>query len=130
MNIGDRLVASYELWSEENRSFVRIDAFREASLLPVDQRSGLFSEYGGKHGTFRAYRIDGLWTRLPQCYRDVRTDRTVWWLDVCPEETTVWEESLFVTQSGSFTAPVITVGSIYAPNYYANDAFRGKLNAK
>ena len=130
LNIGDRLVASYELWSEENRSFVRIDAFREASLLPVDQRSGLFSEYGGKHGTFRAYRIDGLWTRLPQCYRDVRTDRTVWWLDVCPEETTVWEESLFVTQSGSFTAPVITVGSIYAPNYYANDAFRGKLNAK
>ena len=35
--------------------------------------------------------------------------------------------SFFVTQAGTFTAPVITVESLYAPHYRANDAFHGVL---
>ena len=122
LRVGDRIVARYEMWSAENRSFVRVDAFREAGLLPADQRSGPLQN------SFRAVRIDGLWTRLPQAYRDVRADRSVLWLDVCPEESTTWEESFFVTQAGTFTAPVVTAESLYAPEYRANGAFRGPLH--
>lgn len=125
LQVGDRIVACYEIWSEENRSFVRINAFREANLLPVNQRSGPVE---GK--IMNPILIDGIWTRLPQCYRDIRTDRTCWWLDVCPEETTVWEDAFFVTQAGTFTAPVITVESLYAPQYRANGNYQSHLTAE
>jgi len=120
--VGDKLVARYELWSAENRSFVRVDAFREACFVPVDQLSGQAL------GCFGPIRVDGLWTRLPQCYRDIRADRTCWWLDVCPEESTAWEESFFITQAGTFTAPVITVESLYASQYRANAAYSAPLS--
>ena len=120
--VGDKLVASYELWSAENRSFVRVDAFREACFVPVDQLSGQVL------GCFDPIRVDDLWTRLPQCYRDIREDRTCWWLDVCPEESSTWEESFFITQAGTFTAPVITVESLYASQYRANAAYSAPLS--
>jgi len=81
-------------------------------------------------GSAGPVRIDGLWTRRVQCYRDVRADRTCWWLDVCPEETTRWEESFFVTQAGTFAAPVVTVESLYAPQYRANAAYGTPLTAR
>ena len=121
LRVGDKIIATYVLWSKENRSFVRVDAFREACFVPADQLSGPV------HSSFRV-RIDGTWSRFAQCYRDVRIDRTAWWLDVCPEETTHWEESFFVTQAGTFTAPVLTVESLYAPQYRANAAFSGPVN--
>jgi hypothetical protein len=121
--VGDKIVASYELWSKENRSFVRIDAFREACFVPADQLSGPVRNN-------ITLRLDGTWTRLAQCYRDVRIDRTAWWLDVCPEETTHWEEALFVTQAGIFTAPVLTVESLYAPQYRANAGYVSPVTAE
>ena len=114
--VGDKVIACYGLWSSENRSFVRINAFREACFRPADQLSGPVV------ASIDPIQIDGLWTRLPECYRDVRTDRTSWWLDVCPEGASRWEESFFVTQAGTFTAPVVTVESLYAPQYGANAA--------
>ncbi|MBR3097259.1 MAG: hypothetical protein IKH17_05165, partial [Bacteroidales bacterium] len=102
---------------------VRIDAFREACFVPVDQLSG------PKRSSI-PIRIDGVWSRMAQCYRDVRIDRTAWWLDVCPEETTRWEEAFFVTQAGTFTAPVLTVESLYAPQYCANAAYIGTLTVE
>ena len=120
--VGDKVVARYELWSAENRSFVRVDAFREACFLPEDQLSG------PARGSFGPIRVDGLWTRFPQCYRDIRADRTCWWLDVCPEESSTWEETFFVTQAGTFTTPVMTVESLYAPQYRANAAYRAPLS--
>ena len=124
LQVGDRLIACYVLWSKENRSFVRINAFREANLMPVEQRSGPASVAIGP------IRIDGLWTKLAQCYRDVRADRTSWWIDVCPEENSIWEESFFVTQAGTFTAPVVTVESLYAPQYRANGFYQSPLTSQ
>ena len=123
LQVGDKVVASYELWSAENRSFVRLDAFREACFLPVDQLSGMVT------GDVRPIMIEGLWTRRVQCYRDVREDRTCWWLDVCPEESMKWEESFFVTQAGTFAAPVVTVESLYAPQYRANADYGAPFTA-
>ena len=123
LQVGDKIIAKYELWSAENRSFVRIDAFREACFLPVNQFSG--------PETLRVSHYDSVHIPRPlKYYREVREDRTCFWLDVCPEENTVWQESLFVTQAGTFSAPVITVESLYAPEYRANSSFQGPLSAE
>ena len=106
--VGARITAKYVIWNQENRSFVRLSATREASLRPADQLSGL-------------YGLNG--------YRDVRSDRTEYWFDSYPEENTTIEEDFFVTQAGTFRAPVITVESLYAPHYRANAGFGGPLQA-
>ena len=106
--VGAKVTARYAIWNQENRSFVRLTATREASLRPVDQLSGLYGFRG---------------------YRDVRTDRTEYWFDSYPEENTTITEEFFVTQAGTFRAPVITVESLYAPHYRANAGFGGPLQA-
>jgi hypothetical protein len=121
---GDKIAAEYRIWNAENRSFVRLSAPREASLRPVNQLSG---HYGWG---IRPLRIDGWWTFQPQGYRDVKTDHTDYYFDTYPEENTTVREEFFVTQSGVFTAPVVSIESLYAPHYRANDAARGPLESR
>jgi len=109
VSVGDRIRAVYRIYSDENRSFVRIEAGREASLRPVEQLSGSF--YGF----------------LSRGYREVKADRTIFFFDRYPEEKTTLREEFFVQQAGAFVAPVVTVESCYAPHYRANDAFRAPL---
>ena len=116
--VGDKIIAEYHIWNQENRSFVKVDAFREAALRPVQQLSG----HTG-WGWFSFRRL----TFTPQGYRNVKADRTEYYFDSFPEENTTLTEEFFVTQAGTFTAPVITVESLYAPHYRANDAFHGVL---
>ena len=116
--VGDKIIAEYRIWNQENRSFVKVDAFREAALRPVQQLSG----HTG-WGWFNLRRL----TFTPQGYRNVKADRTEYYFDSFPEENTTLSEEFFVTQAGTFTAPVITVESLYAPHYRANDAFHGVL---
>lgn len=116
--VGDKIIAEYHIWNAENRSFVRVDAFREAALRPVDQLSG----HTG-WGWWNRRRL----TFTPQGYRNVKADRTEYYFDSFPEENTTLTEEFFVTQAGTFTAPVLTVESLYAPHYRANDAFHGVL---
>ena len=117
--VGDKIIAEYHIWNAENRSFVRVDAFREAALRPVDQLSG----HTG-WGWWNRRRL----TFTPQGYRNVKADRTEYYFDSFPEENTTLTEEFFVTQAGTFTAPVLTVESLYAPHYRANDAFHGVLS--
>ena len=107
--VGTKITARYVIWNQENRSFVRLSATREASLRPADQLSGLYG-LGG--------------------YRDVREDRTEYWFDSYPEENTTITEEFFVTQAGVFRAPVITIESLYAPHYRANAGFTAPLEAE
>lgn len=116
--VGDKIVAEYRIWNAENRSFVKVDAFREAALRPVQQLSG----HTG-WGWFSLRRL----TFTPQGYRNVKADRTEYYFDSFPEENTTLTEEFFVTQAGTFTAPVLTVESLYAPHYRANDAYHGVL---
>ena len=119
--VGDKIIAEYHIWNQENRSFVKVDAFREAALRPVQQLSG----HTG-WGWFSLRRL----TFTPQGYRNVKADRTEYYFDSFPEENTTLTEEFFVTQAGTFTAPVITVESLYAPHYRANDAFHGVLSVE
>ena len=122
--VGDKIIAEYRISSDENRSFVRLSAPREASFRPVDQLS---RNYGWWLGIIR---LDGSFSITPQGYRNVKSDRTEYYFDVYPEDKTVIREEFFVTQEGTFKAPVVTIESLYAPHYRANDGFRGSVRTK
>ena len=122
-------MASYRIFNAENRSFVHVTVPRPGCLRPVNQLSGYMGgalRQLGWNGTGR-----GNWYSLsPSGYRDVRSDRTEYHFDVFPEEESVLTEEYFVTQAGSFTAPVLTIESQYAPHYRANSAFDGAMRVK
>ncbi|MDD6828742.1 MAG: MG2 domain-containing protein [Bacteroidales bacterium] len=122
--VGDKIIAEYRISSDENRSFVRLSAPREASFRPVDQLS---RNYGWWLGVIR---LDGSFSITPQGYRNVKSDRTEYYFDVYPEDKTVIREEFFVTQEGTFKAPVVTIESLYAPHYRANDGFRSSVRIK
>ena len=122
--VGDKIIAEYRISSDENRSFVRLSAPREASFRPVDQLS---RNYGWWLGILR---LDGSFSITPQGYRNVKSDRTEYYFDVYPEDKTVIREEFFVTQEGTFKAPVVTIESLYAPHYRANDGFRSSVRTK
>lgn len=125
---GDKLLAEYKVWSAENRSFVRLVTPRYAALRPVQQLSG------NTGGWFRPLYSGGAYgvgfSVSPYAYREVKADRTNWYIDVCPEEYTTFSEEFYVTQSGIFTAPAVTIESLYAPHYRANDMFGGLLRVE
>ena len=119
LSVGDKVVAEYRIWNQENRSFVKLTAPREAAFRPVNQLSG--------HVGWWARPVGGTYSVTPQGYRNVKSDRTEYFFDVYPEENTTVTEEFFITQEGTFTAPVVSVESLYAPHYRANDKFGGTL---
>lgn len=121
LNVGDKVTAEYRIWNQENRSFVRLTAPREAAFRPVEQLSG---PYGWR---LSPLSVGGFLSVTPQGYRNVATDRTEYWFDLYPEDKSTVSEEFYITQEGTFTAPVVTIESLYAPHYRANSAFSGVL---
>ena len=115
LHVGDKVVATYKIWNEENRSFVRLTAPRPAAFRPVQQLSGRYGWW------LRPISITGWMSFSPQGYRSVLADRTEFWFDSYPEENTTLTEEYFVTQEGTFQCPVPVIESLYAPHYRAND---------
>ena len=115
LHVGDKVTATYSIWNEENRSFVRLTAPRPAAFRPVDQLSGRYGWFA------RPISITGWVSFSPQGYRSVLADRTEYWFDSYPEEKTSFSEEFFVTQEGTFQSPVPVIESLYAPHYRAND---------
>ncbi len=113
LKVGDKITAVYSLWSGENRSHVRLSVPRAACFRPAEQLSG-WSGGWFRPFMYRAYNVS------PYAYREVKADRTLWWIDVFPEEDTKIEEELFVTQEGTFSAPAAELESMYSPHYRAN----------
>ena len=120
LSVGDKVVAEYRIWNQENRSFVKLTAPREAAFRPVRQLSG--------HVGWWLRPVGGAYSITPQGYRNVKTDRTEYFFDVYPEENTTVTEEFYITQEGVFTAPVVTIESLYAPHYRAHDKFGGTLS--
>ena len=122
LHVGDKILAKYLIWNQENRSFVRLSAPREASLRPVEQLSG---HYGWR---WNPLRISRFYSLSPQGYRNIKAEMTEYYFDTYPEEKTEITEEFFVTEAGSFKAPVVSIESLYAPHYRANDGFSAMLN--
>ncbi|MBQ0097061.1 MAG: hypothetical protein KBS53_05360 [Bacteroidales bacterium] len=120
---GDKVTAVYKVWNAENRSFVKLGLPTYACLRPVQQLSGAF-RWGLRP------LVGGTSGFAPQGYREVRYDRIDYYFDTFPEEDVEIKDEFFVTQTGTFTAPVVTVESLYAPHYRANGSFEGDLNAR
>ena len=120
--VGERIVAEYQVWNQENRSFVTLTAAREASLRPENQLSGYY-------GWWNIRSFSSSFGYTPHGYRHVKSDATLFYFDVFPEEKTCVVESFFVTQAGRFSAPVVSIESTYAPAYRANDGFKGALES-
>jgi hypothetical protein len=118
---GDKIIAKYNIWNAENRSFVKLTAPREACLRPVEQLSGYYGWW------LRPLMVNGFYSVSPQGYRNVKAAVTEYYFDTYPEEKTTVTEEFFATQTGIFTAPVVTIESLYATHYRANDKFFGKL---
>ena len=123
LKVGDRVVATYRIWNEENRSFVRLTAPRPASFRPVNQLSG-------HYGWWLAPLRFNSWAFTPHGYRNVLSDKTEYWFDSYPEENTSVTEEFFVTQEGSFQTPAVEIESLYAPHYRANDSGRGAVESR
>ena len=123
LHVGDKLSVEYKIWNQENRSFVKLTAPREAAFRPVDQLSGYYGWWLQPIGVYGSYFIS------PQGYRNVKADCTEYYFDVYPEENTAVTEDFFVTQEGTFSAPVVAIESLYAPHYRANDKFRGVVKS-
>ncbi len=116
LEIGDVIRAKYLVHNDENRSFGKLTAWREAGLIPAEQRSGLYG-WG-----IRPYPAQNFFRFTPISYRDVRNGYTLFYLDVMPEEDFELEEVFYVTRAGIWQAPAVEVESMYAPHYRANDA--------
>ncbi len=114
VNVGDKIVAEYVIHNDENRSFVKLSAPREAAFRPANQFSGRYGWW------LSPLRIADWYSFTPQGYRNVKSALTEYYFDSYPEENTVISEELFVTQTGTFSAPVVTIESLYAPHYRAN----------
>ena len=123
LHMGEKVFAVYSVWSEENRSFVRLSVPRAACFRPEKQLSG----WAGGWLRPLAY---GIYSVSPYSYREVKADRTLYWIDVFPEEKSSIEEAFFVTQEGRFTSPVAEIESLYAPHYRANDGFGGLVEVR
>ncbi len=121
---GDRIIATYRVWSEENRSFVRLRAPMEGALRPLDQLSG----YAG--WSMRSLSVGGYFNISPRAYREVKKDRIDYYMDTCPEETTTMSETFYVTQSGVFHAPVVEIECLYSPHYRANAGYGTPMKVK
>lgn len=106
LHVGQEVKAEYSLYSEQNRSFVMLDAPRPACLVPVDQISG-----------YAWFNIYGL-------YRDVKTASTQYWWDTFPEDKSTVSEYFTVSQEGVFQSPASEIVCLYAPHWRANDAAR------
>jgi len=101
LHVGDVVSVRCRAWSAENRSFVRVCVPRTAAFRPVNQLSG---SSGWPWGI----------------YRWVLEDRTEYWYELFPEETSEFSEEYFVEQEGRFCAAAPGIESLYAPHYRAN----------
>lgn len=118
LSVGDEVLAVYEIWSAENRSYVCLTAPRPASMRPEKQLSGMYGVTVRPRAGSVASRI-----AYPYAYREVKAGSSRWFVEVLPEENTVLTEKLTVTQSGVFSSRVADIVCLYAPHYRANDGY-------
>ena len=124
LRVGDRVLAVYEVWSAENRSYVRLTAPRPSSLRPENQLSGMYPVPVRPRGGASVS-----WPAFPFAYREVKAGCSRWFVEVLPEEKSVLTEMLTVTQAGVFSSPVADVVCLYAPHYRANADSRPQLES-
>lgn len=125
LQAGNKITAVYKIWSEENRSFVKLTAPRPASFRPVNQISGSYPLGGARlYGIAESNNNPGEANAVLASisigligYREVRAERSEFYFDSYPEEHTIVSEDFVVSQDGVFHAAALEIQSLYAPHY-------------
>ena len=101
MKVGEVITAVYRIKNDENRSFVHLRSLRPACFYPVGEASVYTWQWG--------------------CYLENRESMTNFFFYVLPEGTTEISEQFYVTQEGIFSTSLVSVQSLYAPEYRGQD---------
>lgn len=112
LQVGDRVRVRMVLRADRNLEFVHLKDLRAAAFEPTETLSGYRSQ-------------DGLW--YYQSFRDASVNFFFDWLR---KGTYVFEYTLFVTQSGTYSSGYASIQCMYAPEFSAHSAGSGKLVIK
>ena len=112
LQVGDRVRVRMVLRADRDMEFVHLKDLRAAAFEPTETLSGYRSQ-------------DGLW--YYQSFRDASVNFFFDWLR---KGTYVFEYTLFVTQSGTYSSGYASIQCMYAPEFSAHSAGSGKLVIK
>ena len=112
LQVGDRVRVRMVLRADRDLEFVHLKDLRAAAFEPTETLSGYRSQ-------------DGLW--YYQSFRDASVNFFFDWLR---KGTYVFEYTLFVTQSGTYSSGYASIQCMYAPEFSAHSAGSGKLVIK
>ncbi len=104
LHVGDKVVVRMELTTDRTLEYVHIKDLRAAGFEPTETLSGY--QYKGGLGF----------------YRSIRDASANYFLDYLPQGTHVFEYSLRVTHTGTFSAGIATIQCMYAPEFSAHSA--------
>lgn len=99
--VGDRIHIKYTITADRDYEYVMMRAGRASGMEPAEQLSG--------------YRWDG---RLGY-YRVIRDASTEYFFDRLPKGTYVVEEDVMVERPGQYSAGLVTIQCMYAPEFTA-----------
>lgn len=112
LQVGDRVRVRMVLRADRDMEFVHLKDLRAAAFEPTETLSGYRSQ-------------DGLW--YYQSFRDASVNFFFDWLR---KGTYVFEYTLFVTQSGTYSSGYASIQCMYAPEFSAHSASSGKVTVK
>lgn len=104
LKVGDKVVVRLVLRTDRDMEFVHLKDTRAASFEPVDQVSGIVWQEGIPY-----YRTSG----------DASTN---FYMDTLPRGTYVFEYSVRVNRTGSYSNGITTVQCMYAPEFTSHTA--------
>ena len=99
LKVGDKVVVRLTLRADRDFEFVHLKDLRASAFEPVDQVSGISWQNGVIY------------------YRTSKDASTNFYFDVLPRGTYVFEYSVYVTRTGSYSNGITTVQCMYAPEF-------------
>lgn len=102
VQIGRQVTVRYEIFCDQECSFVKMKAMRPAALYPRDEKSG--------------YNWSGY-------YREIMESHTNYYWQRLPKGKTVVEERFNVNQQGQFSSGIVEIESLYADFYRGHSSY-------
>lgn len=99
LQVGDKVVVRLTLRNDRDLEFVQLKEMRAACFEPVTQLSGM------------------AWQNGVPYYQATKDASTSFFFELLPGGTRVFEYSLYVTRSGSYSGGTATVQCLYAPEF-------------
>jgi hypothetical protein len=99
LTVGDKVIVRLTVRADRDFEFVHLRDMRAAAFEPVEQISGM------------------RWQNNVRFYQTSRDASTNFYFDVLPRGTYVFEYSVFVNRTGSYSNGITTLQCMYAPEF-------------